>query len=233
MVNIALAVADEMVPAKLEEITGMMDAVAEVTEVLHHIFCVGNYFCGTLFMAIGLVQILWKYLLYLCSVTEKTDEYKDGLWARNGFSSCITTFIAQSSPFSWRCVNASISLMCLLGTLFSIYGAYRILKKWCGKCCSDGSDSTDIESGGLKMSNKKADLWLPSIGEWNSHEEPEMIMDCGSIIHSLIPGFTVCAYYVPYIFIFPAFQFVLDLLEFSRTRFPTMHISMKNLSRSL
>ena len=58
MVNIALAVAEEMVPAKLEEITGMMDAVAEVTEVLHHIFCVGNYFCGTLFIAIGLLQIL-------------------------------------------------------------------------------------------------------------------------------------------------------------------------------
>ena len=206
MVNIALAVAEEMVPAKLEEITGMMDAVAEVTEVLHHIFCVGNYFCGTLFIAIGLLQILCKFIGYLCSITEKPDQDKDGLWVRNGFLSYITTFIEQSSPFSWRYVNASISLMCLLGTLFSIYGAYRILKKWCGKCCSDGSDSTDIESGGLKMSNKKADIWLPSIGEWNSHEEPEMIMDCGSCIHGLILSLIFHAYYVPYIFNFPAFQ---------------------------
>ena len=68
MVNIALAVSEEMVLAKLEGIIGMMDAVAEVTEVLHHLFCVGRYFCGTLFMAIGLVQILWKYLLYRIAV---------------------------------------------------------------------------------------------------------------------------------------------------------------------
>ena len=214
MVNIALAFADEMDTANLEGMTGMaVEAAAEWAKDLHHKFCMFNYCCGALFIAIGSLQILWKFLLYLCSVTKKTDEYKDGLWGRNGFYSCITTAIAQSSPFSWRCVNASISLMCLLGTLFSIYGAYRILKKWCGKFCSDGSDSTDIESGGLKMSNKKADLWLPSLGEWNSHEEPEMIMDCGSIIHMLIPTLTFYAYYVPYIFIFPAFQCVLELLD--------------------
>ena len=58
MVNIALAVAEEMVLAKLKGIIGMMDAVAEVTEVLHHIFCVGHYFCGTLFIGIGLVRSL-------------------------------------------------------------------------------------------------------------------------------------------------------------------------------
>ena len=191
---------------------------------IHHnnpllFFCVVNTCCCsfTWYWADRTVHRHCKYqcMAILCNFQAfaSSYEFKDGLWGRYVFSSCITTFIAQSSPFSWRCVNASISLMCLLGTLFSIYGAYRILKKWCGKCCSDGSDRTDIESGGLKMANKKADLWLPSIGEWNSHEEPEMIMDCGSCIHGLILSLAFHAYYVPYIFTFPAFQWVWELLE--------------------